>query len=499
LPERRRCWQDPGAMRRAHTLIALLALVVFPATAAGRPTAVHPPALARLTSTPALSPAFSPAIHDYVVRCTTAARTRFTTVAAAGSRPEIDGTPERTALVPLHADQAVTISAVDGAGSSDYHVRCLPADFPGFTETWTAHTDEWYVTTPSLSLGTARSHYIAIFDGDGVPVWWYRARHVPIDAKILSGALVAFSSFPASTPEYQVRRLDGAFVRRIVSPDGRADDHELQVAANGDDVFVVYQPKSGIDLTPYGGPADATVLEGEIEEVSPAGKLVWSWSTDGHVGLDATAARFLPGIVSAPVTVPLPGGGSVPAYDFFHPNAVSLDGGTVLFSMRQTDAVYAIDKASGKILWKLGGSPTPESLTVVGDPYGQVPFGGQHDVRILPDGTVSAYDDGTLLGRPPRAVRYRIDTSARTATLVEQVSDPAVTSSLCCGSARLLRDGDWVVSWGGDPVAGEYRPDGSPVWKIEFDGLFSYRVAPVAGGKLTIAELRAGMDALAKR
>lgn len=483
-------------MRRAQTLIALLALVVFPATAAGEATATRPPALARLTSTPPLYPAFSPAIHDYVARCRPGQPLRVTTVAAAGSAPWIGGARRRTALLALARDEAVTVEARNASGSADYHVRCLPSDFPTFTETRAGSTRGWTIATPTLSLGSTRSHYIVIFDGDGVPVWWYKTLHVPIDAKLLAGPAIAFSSYPEAVPEYQVRALDGKFLRRIVSPDGRIDSHELQVDAHGNYWFLVYRPKPGVDLTQFGGPADATVLESEIEEVSPQGKLLWSWSTDGKVDL-SESQRWLAGTI-IPSPVPIPGG---TGYDFFHANAVSLAGnGVVLLSLRQTDGVYAIDKASGKILWKLGGAQTPESLTVEGDPYGQTPLGGQHDVRVQPDGTISVFDDGSFLNRPPRMARFRIDLAARTATLVQQISDPDVTTSVCCGSARSLANGDWVVSWGGDPVFGEYRPDGTPVFEITFgDSLFSYRVDTVAAGDLTIAELRAGMDALAKK
>ncbi len=484
-------------MQRASTLIALLALVAFPAAASGESgAATRPPLLARLTSTPALYPAYSSKIHDYVVRCQPGQPVRFTTVAAAGSAPWIDGKPGRTALVPLARDQAVTIEARNGSGSAAYHVRCLPTDFPEFTETRSGSTASWYIATPSLSLGKTRSHYIVIFDGNGVPVWWYKTLHVPIDAKLLPGPAIAFSSYPEAVPEYQVRTFAGTFVRRIVSPDGRVDSHELQVDANGNYWFLVYQPKPGVDLTQFGGPPDAIVLEAEIEEVSPQGALLWSWTTDGHVDL-SESRRWLDGtIIPSPVPIP----GNAKGYDFFHANAISLDGNVVLLSLRQTDGVYAIDKQSGRILWKLGGTQTPESLTVADDPYGQVPLGGQHDVRIQPDGTVSVFDDGSFLNRPPRMARFRIDTATRTATLVQQISDPAVTTSICCGSARSVPNGDWVVSWGGDPVFGEYRSDGTPVFKITFgDDLFSYRVAPVAPGDLTIAELRAGMDVLATR
>ncbi len=276
-----------------------------------------------------------------------------------------------------------------------------------------------------------------------------------------------------------MRRLDGGFVRKIVSPDGRIDDHELQRRSNGDFVYLVYQPRRHVDLTGIGGPADATVLDAHIEEISPDGKLVWSWSSAGRIGLDESS-RWYETILGTTIWIPGLDGRPEASYDFFHANAVSLGKSFVLLSLRQTDGVYAIDRASGRILWKLGGTPTPESLTVVGDPYGDAPLGGQHDVRLLSDGTVSVFDDGTFENRPPRVVRYRIDATARTATLVQQIVDPAVTVSNCCGSARLMADGDWLVSWGGDPVVGEYRPDGTPVFTLTFaDGLFSYRAVPV--------------------
>ncbi|HKI91187.1 MAG TPA: hypothetical protein VJ986_02705, partial [Gaiellaceae bacterium] len=93
---------------------------------------------------------------------------------------------------------------------------------------------------------------------------------------------------------------------------------------------------------------------------------------------------------------------------------------------------------------------------------------------------------------------YAIDPVAHTATFLGEITDPAVTDSQCCGSARHLADGDWLISWGGNPVVGEYRSDGSPVFTLTFgDGLFSYRAVAVEHSKLSIAALRAGMDAMA--
>ena len=67
-------------------------------------------------------------------------------------------------------------------------------------------------------------------------------------------------------------------------------------------------------------------------------------------------------------------GGSAP-YDVYHWNSVDYTGTGFLLSFRHLDAVYDIDQASGNILWKLGGSARPESLTVLNDP---VFAGGSH-------------------------------------------------------------------------------------------------------------------------
>ena len=118
-----------------------------------------------------------------------------------------------------------------------------------------------------------------------------------------------------------------------------------------------------------------------------------------------------------------------------------------MISSRHTDAVYGIDRASGHILWKLGGTSTPESLRVVGDPANRL-LGGPHDARVGSDGRLTIYDNGKGRPRLPRVVSYRLDLRRRTATYLGQLNDPEVTDSHCCGSARELPGGGWLVSWG---------------------------------------------------
>lgn len=187
------------------------------------------------------------------------------------------------------------------------------------------------------------------------------------------------------------------------------------------------------------------------------------------------------------------------AYDVYHANSVSVSGNLLLLSLRYANAVYAIDRSTGDIVWKLGARNPAQSLDVVADPLASSPFSGQHDARLLPDGTItSSTTRASPAGR--QGPSSTASTARReTATLLRSLSDPEITASSCCGSARLTADGDWLVSWGGDPTFGEYAADGRPLLRVSFDGLFSYRVVPVATSRLPVSTLRAGMDAMAVR
>src|SRR5262249_25971529 len=142
----------------------------------------------------------------------------------------------------------------------------------------------------------------------------------------------------------------------------------------------------------------------------------------------------------------------------------------------------------------------PQSLTVVGDTRPEPVFGGQHDARLLADGTITLHDNATGTGRPPRAVRIRVDEHAHTATFVDEVTDPEVKQSGYAGSARRLSGGNWGVSWGGTPYIRELTPAGQPVFTLRLaDKWFSYRAFPIPRGELRASTLRHAMDVMHPR
>jgi Arylsulfotransferase (ASST) len=474
---------------------ALAVVCLMSAAPAGADAALQ------VTGNPALFPSFNPGVRTYVARCEPGKPLRLSFSVPAGTKLSVDGRKARggsfTRSIRIGSGQAVRFLATKGGR---YLVRCLPPDFPRWQASRAGQPQAaWYVVAPCCTKRT----YAAIFDTNGVPVWWINTHRPPLDASLLPNGDVVWAQQHGkdlargiSAGQYEEHRLDGRLVRTFSIPDGTPTDrHELQLLPNGDYVVVGYKPRNGVDLSPYGGPSKATVLDALIEEVTPKHKVVWSWNSKDHIGLAETGRWYqASNVFGNPAHL----ADGRTAYDIVHINAVERYGpGHFLVSLRHTDAIYDVARSNGHVVWKLGGTSTPQSLQIVGDSGPD--FGGQHDIRVLPDGTVTLHDNGTDRGRPARALRFSIDAAARTATLVEQIADPSPEDSPCCGSARKLPGGDWVISWGGTHLVTEQTPSGKTVFALTFPTHISYRAFPVLPGRLKRSALYRGMDAMHPR
>jgi hypothetical protein len=414
-----------------------------------------------------------------------------TVSATGGTTVDVDDQGARsgnfTTAVGLNPGQSFLVVSSDGASSNVYSIRCLPSDFPDWTfERPGTPEAEWYLVAPWAPI-----NYAVVVDSNGAPVWWYKTTVITMDFELLPDGNLAWTHADSTAEE---RRLDGSLANTITVPPGaRIDPHELLQLANGDYLVSVSRVLTGQAMC---GQTDLTITDGGFEEVTPTGALVQSWWASEHIPLSEVSNGWCGPILTHP---------SAGTYDAYHINAIDPVSGGYLVSLRHLDAVYRINQADGSVDWKLGGVARPESLTVVGDPLalsGDL-FRGQHDPRELADGSVTVLDNGYHPGftRPPRAVRFAIDTATRTATLVEQINDPSpIPAATRSGSARKLPGGDWVVNWGSDGLATELTPSGDRVTSLKFGidssgkQLFSYRAQPLLPGVLSRQALRDGMD-----
>lgn len=472
-------------MRALRLPLLVVLLTALAAGLIGTGSARSAGANLTITADQAFVPGFDRTIGDYVVRCN-GSPLNVSVASDPTIQVSVDGSAFQSGswhrAVPLQTGQEFLIRVRQGASTQPYHVRCLPTDFPAYTyERDGTPSRSLFAVTPDFgNPGSQSTLYAAVFDSDGVPVWWYRAPYSPNDAKVLSDSTVAFWTGEGI---YRIIGLNGQPIRTVGVVGAYTDLHELQRLDNGDYLVEAYVVRSGVDLSPFGGPRNTQVFDDLIQEVTPGGVAVWSWDSGQHIGLDQTPQRWYNALFQ---------GG--PPYDIVHLNSIEAYGNELILSMRHTDAVWAINRKTGDVMWKLGGVHSDKSLTVYGDPQAAYPTGGQHDARILPDGTLTVHDNATGLPFATRAVRYRIDERLRTARLIESVSDPQIPFSFCCGSARRLDDGSWLMSWGGWPVVAGYAPNGQRTFLLNFGGVFSYRANPVPRS-VTIDALRAGMDA----
>jgi hypothetical protein len=489
---------QPGPVRvgRLATASAALATAIAasPAQGAGQHLSV--------VAAPGLSPSFSGGVPDYVSRCSRKRPLRLTIDTPPGRTVSVDGHGSRSGRfktsVVLRSGQGTQLVVHSPDGGHTYHVRCLPSGFPSWRFQPAGRPQAaWYLMAPSNpnSATTSISKFVTIIDGHGVPVWWKRETISPFNSVLLPDGDLAWTRsyndpFGMRDSEaWEVHRLDGTLVRTLKTVGSPADTHEMQPLANGDFMLTTYRLRRDVNLKRYGKSAHSNVVDGEIQEISPSGQVVWSWSSRDHTSPAETqewakAGRTLPD--------------GTPVWDIFHLNSLAPDGhGGLVISARHVNAVYRIDRATGKITWKLGGTKRPQSLKVVGDRRSPT-FGLQHDARVLGDGSVTVYDNRTDLG-PPRAVRFRIDAVKHRARFVEQVTDSKARISGSEGSARRLPGGDWVVSWGGTKLVSEVSRSGRIVWRLIFADTINYRVTPIPAERLSARALRRAMDRMHPR
>ncbi|MBK8293429.1 MAG: aryl-sulfate sulfotransferase [Solirubrobacterales bacterium] len=452
-----------------------------------------------ITTTPGLYPNFKPSIDRYVTRCH-GKRTRIKVVARRGTTASINGKRRRTgkikARVPLYPGASMVVRARKPRAQGRYEIRCLPEDFPEYTfRRFGGPTPKWELMT--------HGHYTVIFDRMGVPAWWLSVSGGLVDAKMLPSGNLAWWTFGTPGPfgtdpeaAYVEVSLNGSQRNRIQAVGVNTDLHDMQQLPGGDYLVLSYTRRPDVDLSAYGHGSAAAVLDPVIQRVDPDGNLVWSWNAKDHVGLDETG-RWWPYLKE-------------PSYDILHLNSVEVAGDSVIISFRHADAVYSIDRSTGEINWKLGGTETPKSLKVKNDPRGDYPLNGQHDARINKRGNLTVFDDGTdpecgswtsglKCVRSPRAVEFEINEYAQTATLVDALSDPKVDSTWCCGAARDTGSQGWMVTWGGTPKATGFAPDGTITQRYNFTpglsaGQGIYRVVPLSNGDFTDVRLRRAMD-----
>jgi hypothetical protein len=208
-----------------------------------------------------------------------------------------------------------------------------------------------------------------------------------------------------------------------------------------------------------GGSMTAKLLGNSIQEQDEQGRAVFSWQGLQHFNVEDARLVNL----------------EAQTIDMQHSNSVDVDtDGNFILSSRNLDEVTKINRATGQIMWRLGGAHN--QFRLIGDTLW---FSHQHDVRRIANGNITLFDNGN--GHEPRfsrAVEYRLNTDSMTATLVWSYKPDEGFYSDAMGNVQRLPNGNTLIGYGDVPqrTADEVAPDGTRVFYMAFtNGHVSYR------------------------
>ena len=402
-------------------------------------------------------------------------------VTANVSRLDLDG---QTSYSPLSYTFRVAINQRPGSpGSSELSAPPLPSypprsafpnfltvpqDIPHYVITMTSPipAEGDIFVAPFFWTKAEIGSYLLILNDQGQLVY-YQSVASALDAwdfKEQSNGLLSYydqknSTFYLMNSHYQV-------VNTYPAGDGySADLHELQILPNGNALLMIYDAET-VDMSDIvsGGKQNATVTGLVIQELDPSKNVIFEWRSWDHFSFfDSTSSLTDQDI------------------DLIHGNSLALtNDGNLLLSSRNLDEITKINLQTGQVMWRLGGKAN--MFTFVNSQT----FAYQHDVRQLPNGDITVFDNqGTQqVPAPSEGMEYKIDETNKTVTQVWSFTHALPVFATFMGNTQRLADGNTVLGWGAPSQANGYSfitmtevsPDNQTLFELTFDQSYvSYR------------------------
>lgn len=259
-------------------------------------------------------------------------------------------------------------------------------------------------------------------------------------------------------------------IARVPGGNGlRADLHEFQIEPHDVAYITAYNPIR-CNLSSVHGVRDGAIIDNAIQEIDMRTGLVrWEWHTLDHIPVSESESE------TSKDSTP---------WDWFHLNSIDVEGegesgspggdggranqqGDLFISSRNTWAGYQLEGGTGVIQWRLGGSHSSFKM----GPGTRTAW--QHDGRVLPDGIVTFYDDGSNppIHRQSRGIGIELNFATHAARLAYSYTHPGPPLLAASqGNMQTLASGNAVVGYGAVPEITEFAPGGA----VLFDAHLPY-------------------------
>lgn len=330
-------------------------------------------------------------------------------------------------------------------------------------------------------ISRRQAYYGVVFDTAGRVIWYHDfsryGKPVLNLVKQPNGNMTAFIGKSTGWQDDQGYFVEltpgGRVVAEYHAPAGSyMDPHELLLTGDGPTKrahFFTYTIRT-TDLRPIGGKRAVRTAGHQVVRMTPAGTVEFLWDAWDHIGIDEWVTER-----DAKATRT--------ATDYDHPNALTFDNdGNYVMSWRNLSQIMAVDANKGTVLWRIGGKKSDYKF--VDDPFKG--FSKQHAVKILPNGNILLFDNGTDHSpSESRGVEYQLDPATKTARMVWQYRNPAPLYAAFVGWVERLKNGNTWVAFSLLGRVVEADTAGSPVWEAQMKvpagtRIQAYRILPIA-------------------
>jgi hypothetical protein len=376
-----------------------------------------------------------------------------------------------TSLTP----STVTITTPAKPGAAPGYLFMAPYQGVGTPGEMIAEQNGALVWFRPLPAGVESTNFqVQQYEGKPVLTWW--------QGRILE---VGFGQ-----GEDEIYNTSYQHVATIHAGNGyHADLHEVRLSPEGTAWIDMFDPIY-MDLSPYGGPSDGIINDSVVQEIDiKTGLVMWEWHALGHIPPSESHK-------------PISSSSSSP-WDYVHINSIDPGSdGDVLLSSRSTWTLYDVDLKTGSVRWRLGGDNSSFKLGPGTHTY------WQHDAEWQPGGLISVFDNGSdpPMEKQSRGLLLAPNPQTHTVTLVKAFTNPTKTLlATSQGNVLNLKDGNWLMGYGGLPNFTEYTSAG----QVLLDGTLGKSVqdfrtylspwsghpmtppsvlaAPVAGGTIAVS------------
>ena len=213
--------------------------------------------------------------------------------------------------------------------------------------------------------------------------------------------------------------------------------HDFERLPNGNTLTLAWEliPEE-ISRQVQGGYDDGEsrgMLGDVVREITPAGEVVYEWTSWDHLDFDEDRICFLEG-----------------REEWTHQNALNVThDGDLLVSFRQTDTVGIVDKASGAFRWK----------------WGQGNISHQHHPTMLSNGNVLLFDNGPHKRGFTHSRVIEVNPSTDEVAWEYRGDPPISFYSYHISGAERLPNGNTLICEGAPGRIFEVTPVGEVVWE----------------------------------